>query len=131
MIDIENRLFTAVKTALPNNVVCGVSYNKTPGKFPYFTLIIEDNSVYEDFINSARIENAVSIMVEINAYSNKASGKKEECKSIIRQADEVLSELGLTRTFCRPTPNLEDSTVYRMTARYKAVIDTDYNIYRR
>ena len=70
-------------------------------------------------------------MVEINAYSNKASGKKEECKSIIKKADEVLSGYNLTRTFCRPTPNLEDSTVYRMTARYKAIVDTEHNIYRR
>lgn len=131
MIDIENILFTAVKTALPDNVKCGVSYNKTPGQFPFFTLIVEDNKVYEKFIDSAQIENAADIMVEINAYSNKASGKKEECKSIIKKADEVLSGYNLTRTFCRPTPNLEDSTVYRMTARYKAIVDTEHNIYRR
>ncbi len=131
MIDIENMLFTAVKTALPDNVKCGVSYTKIPGQFPFFTLIVEDNKVYERFIDSAQIENAADIMVEINAYSNKSSGKKEECKAIIKQADEVLSGFNLTRTFCRPTPNLEDSTVYRMTARYKAVVDTNYNIYRR
>lgn len=131
MIDIENILFTAVKTALPDDVKCGVSYDKKPGHFPFFTLIVEDNKVYEKFIDSAQIENAADIMVEINVYSNKTSGKKEECKKIIKQADAVLSGFNLTRTFCRPTPNLEDSTVYRMTARYRGIVDTDYNIYRR
>lgn len=131
MIDIENMLLTAVKTSLPATVDCGGVYEKRPTIFPHVTLVVEDNHVYERFIDSARLENAAEIMVEVNVYSNKTAGKKTECKTIMQTIDGVLSELNLTRTSCQPTPNLEDSTVYRMTARYRAIVDLNSNIYRR
>lgn len=131
MIDVENMLFTMVKTAQPKNVKCGSQYTSEQSDFPYMTLEVKDNTVYERFINSKQIENAADIMVEVNAYSNSQKGKKEEVKKIIKTADDVLENLGLVRVFCQPTPNLEDATVFRMTARYRAIVDKDYNFYRR
>lgn len=131
MIDIENFLFTEVKSNMPKTVACGSIYSKLQSEFPFVTLAVIDNSVYERFIDSARIENAADITVEVNVYSNKTAGKKEECKKIMREIDSVLSALNLTRTMCQPTPNLEDATIYRMTARYRAVVDKNLNIYRR
>lgn len=131
MIDIENMLFTAVKNALPETVTCGTMYQQTKSEFPYVSLYVLDSTVYEPFIDSARIENAVDITVEVNVYSNKTDGKKEECKSLMKTVDDTLLGLHLTRIFCQPTPNLEDATVYRMTARYRAVVDRNQNIYRR
>lgn len=131
MIDIENMLFTKVKDDLPKTVKTGAMYSKSQSEFPLVTLVVVDNTVYDRFINSARIENAVDIMVEVNVYSNKTSGKKEECKKLLKIVDETLSGLNLVRTFCQPTPNLEDATVYRITARYRAIVDKDLNIYRR
>lgn len=131
MIDIENMLFTKVKKQLPPNCKTSATYSRVQSEFPLLTLIVMDNTVVEKFINSARIENFADIMVEVNVYSNKTAGKKEECKKLIKIADEVLSNLNLTRTFCQPTPNLEDATVYRMTARYRAIVDNELNIYRR
>lgn len=131
MIDIENMLFTEMKNNLPKGVKTGTMYSSVQSTFPYVTLIVMDNSVYDKFIDSGRIENAVEIMVEVNVYSNKTSGKKEECKALIKNIDDTLSGLGLVRSFCQPTPNLEDATVYRITARYRAVVDKNLNIYRR
>lgn len=131
MIDVENMLFTAVKTAQPQKVKCGSQYTREQSEFPYMTLEVKDNSVYDRFINSKQIENAAEIMVEVNAYSNSLKGKKEEAKKVIKVADEVLGGLGLVRIFCQPTPNLEDATVFRMTARYRAIVDEEHNFYRR
>lgn len=131
MIDIENMLFTKVKNDLPKTVKMGAMYARSQSEFPYVTLVVMDNTVYERFIDSARIENAVNIMVEVNVYSNKTSGKKEECKKLIKTIDETLSGLNLVRMMCQPTPNLEDATVYRITARYRAIVDKNLNIYRR
>lgn len=131
MIDIENMLFTKVKNDLPTTVKTGTMYASVQSEFPYVTLMVMDNSVYEPFIDSARIENAVEIMVEVNVYSNKTSGKKEECKKLIKTIDDTLSGLNLVRIFCQPTPNLEDATVFRITARYRAIVDKNLNIYRR
>lgn len=131
MIDIEPYLFTKVKEAMLSKVDCDTSYERTPSSFPRFTLSVEDNSVYEKTRDSGNIENHAMIMVEVNAYSNKVTGKKQECKEIISIADEILCALGLTRTFMRATPNLEDPTICRITARYTGVADKDKNIYRR
>ena len=131
MIDIENMLFTAVKNDLPNTVKTGTMYSSVQSEFPYVSLIVMDNSVYERFIDSAKVENAVEIMVEVNVYSNKASGKKEECKKLMKTIDDTLSALNLVRSFCQPTPNLEDATIYRITARYRAIVDKNLMIYRR
>lgn len=131
MIDIENTLFTKVKNDLPKTVKMGAMYARTQSEFPYVTLVVMDNLVYEKFIDSARVENAAEITVEVNVYSNKTSGKKEECKKLMRTIDDTLSGLNLVRSFCQPTPNLEDATVYRITARYRAIVDKNLNIYRR
>jgi hypothetical protein len=131
MIDIENMLFTKVKNDLPDTVKMGNSYENVPSKFPYVSLEVVDNTVYTPFIDSARVENAVDIMVEVNVYSNKTSGKKTECKKVMANVDSTLSTLGLTRTFCQPIPNFEDATIYRITARYRAIVDKNLNIYRR
>lgn len=131
MIDIENFLFTAVKSNMPKTVECGATYSKQQSRFPFVTLEVIDNSIYERFIDSARIENAADITVEVNVYSNKTAGKKEECKKLMWEINSTLSALNLTRTMCQPTPNLEDATIYRMTARYRAVVDKNLNIYRR
>ena len=131
MIDIEPYLFTKVKNAVPKKVDCDTSYERTPSSFPRLTLSVEDNSVYEKTTDSGNIENHATIMVEVNVWSNKATGKKKECKEIMAVSDETLLALGLTRTYLKPTPNLEDPTVFRMTARYVGVVDKDKNIYRR
>ena len=131
MIDIENMLFTKVKNDLPKTVKMGAMYARTQSEFPYVTLVVMDNLVYEKFIDSARVENAAEITVEVNVYSNKTSGKKEECKKLMRSIDDTLSGLNLVRSFSQPTPNMEDATVYRITARYRAIVDKNLNIYRR
>ena len=131
MIDVENMLFTEVKAAQPKKVKCGSQYTREQSEFPYMTLEVKNNTIYERFINSKQIENAADIMVEVNAYSNSLKGKKEEAKQIIKTADSVLGGKGLVRVFCQPTPNLEDATVFRMTARYRAIVDENLNFYRR
>ena len=64
-------------------------------------------------------------------YSNKQSGKKAECKAIIALIDKRMEALGFTRTLLNPVPNEEDATVYRMVARYRAIVSKNKVIYRR
>ena len=66
-------------------------------------------------------------MYEINVYSNRQNGRKKECRNILNVADETIVGLGFTRTMLSPVPNLADATIYRLTARYQAVIGTDAN----
>jgi hypothetical protein len=59
------------------------------------------------------------------------SGKKTECKAIIALIDSKMEALGFTRTLMNPVPNEEDATVYRMVARYRAIVSKNKTIYRR
>lgn len=78
-----------------------------------------------------QIENHAQVLYEVNVYSNKTSGKKTECKAIIALIDSKMEALGFTRTLMNPVPNEEDATVYRMVARYRAIVSKNKTIYRR
>ena len=134
MIDVENDIFNTVAKAIreeyPYAYVLG-EYLRTPPNFPCITLMEMDNQSYQPTEDSGSSENHVSVMYEVNIYSNKASGKKSECKAIAAIIDEQMMALGFARTMLQPIPNMEDVSVYRMVGRYSAIISKDKVIYRR
>lgn len=134
MINIENEIFnivsTKVRAEFPNIYMSG-EYVKSPPSFPATSLIEMDNTAYTSTQTSCDNENHATIMYEVNTYSNKVKGKKSECKAIMTLIDKEMTELGFTRTMLQPIPNMDDATIYRMTARYKAVVSKDKTIFRR
>ena len=131
MIDIEASVFRAVKDALGNTAKCLPSYQNTSATYPLVTVEEQDNSVYERTRDSALIENHAVLLYEVNVFSNTEAGKKRQAKNIMATVDTAMREFGFTRTYCRPTPNFADSTIFRLTARYSAVVDQSGNLYRR
>ena len=131
MIDIENDVYSyiasALRTAHPGITVYG-DYTVAPAAFPCVMLLEVDNRVLQR-MRTDNSENAVSVMYELNIYSNKATGKKSEAKAIADTADALFNDIGFTRTFRQQVPNLKDATIYRIVCRYEAVIDKDYMIY--
>lgn len=131
MIDIESAVYTTVTTALreqfPGINIEGVA-TYSPAKFP--TVCIEESDNYADrnTANTASNENYAVVVYEVNAYSNKSSGKKGECKAIISAVDEVMDGLGFTRNTKVP---FGDVSVYRIFARYTAIVSKNKTIYRR
>ena len=134
MIDIENEIFNIVlatlKEKLPDLYMVG-EYVKTPPKFPCVSLMEISNQSYQRTEDSGSSENHVSVMYEMNVYSNKVSGKKLECKKIAAIVDEQMLALGFARTMLQPIPNGDDATIYRMVGRYSAIISKDKAIFRR
>jgi hypothetical protein len=90
-----------------------------------------DNTVYENSQTSSENENHATLMYEVNVYSNKTKGKKTECKEIISLIDKEMTLVGFTRIMLQPIPNMDDATIYRMTARYRAVVSKGKKIFRR
>lgn len=133
MVDIENAVFTKVKTALtkqfPNITVESVT-TYSPSKFPFVCIEETDNYSYLPTRDTGSNENHVTVVYEVNAYSNKTSKKKSECKAIIAAVDEVMNGLGFTRNTKTPI-NLDEATKYRIFARYTAVVSKTNTIYRR
>lgn len=134
MIDIEAEVFTAVCEKLreqyPNIFMTG-EYVKSPSSFPCVSLIETDNQSYLRTQTTECSENHAQVMYEVNVYSNKAKGKKAECKEILGLIDNVLASLGFTRVFYAPIPNELDATIYRIVARYRAIVSKENVIYRR
>lgn len=134
MIDIENELFTKVATALRaqfSGIFVTGEYVKAPSSFPCVMFVEMDNTPYRRTQTQADMENHATVMYEVNVYSNKAKGKKTECKAIMKVIDDMMLSLGFDRPFLNPIPNLEDATIYRMTARYIAIVSKDKVVYRR
>lgn len=134
MIDIENSVFDRVSDKVreqyPDIFMSG-EYVKSPSSFPCASIIEMDNAVYENTQTSSGTENHVSVMYEVNVYSNKKKYKKAECKAILALIDKEMSSMGFSRIMMNPIPNMDDATIYRMVARYRAIVSKDNVIYRR
>jgi len=97
-----------------------------PPKFPAVSVVEMDNNVDERAMDNGNIENAVNVMYQVDVFSNLNKGKKAQAKAIIALIDEVLSQHRFVRTFCNPIQNMNDATIYRMTARYRRrITDTE------
>ena len=134
MISIENEIFDDVATAIRDrHLGANITgeYVKSPSSFPHISLVEMDNSVLAGTQTSSEYENHATLMYEANVYSNKIKGKKTECKEIMATLDERMLANGFTRTMLQPIPNMDDATIYRMVARYTAIVSKDKMIYRR
>lgn len=134
MIDVENEIFNtvaeAIRVSYPDAYVVG-EYVKSPPRFPSVSLVEMDNQTFARTADSTTQENHVSVMYEVNIYSNKTVGKKAECRDIAKTIDDTMLSLGFARTMLQPIPNMDDATIYRIIARYSAVISQDKTIFRR
>lgn len=134
MINIEEEIFndvaTEVRAEFPDVYMVG-EYVKTPSKFPFVSLVEQDNYIYTKTQTSLSDENHCQVMYEVNVYSNKIKGKKTECKNIMALIDSAMLHKGFTRTMMQPIPNIDDATIYRMVARYSGVVSKDKQIFRR
>lgn len=131
MIDCENEVYTRIARVLrdkfPGINIAG-EYVNAPSSFPHVSITQSDNSVVsEQMTGSAEM---AQVMFEINIYSNKADGRKTECKAIAKVVDDVMFRMNFKRMALTPIPNMEDATIYRIVARYRAMTDGKY-FYRR
>lgn len=129
MIDNEAKVFQkcadAFRAEYPSGYIAP-EYVPKPPKFPAVSIVEMDNSVDERAMDNGSIENAVNVMYQVDVYSNLNKGKKAQTKAIIALIDEVLAQYRFIRTFCNPVQNMNDATIYRMTARYRRrITDTE------
>ncbi len=125
MINIEdkiiNEMYEAVMAVSPNaNIVS--EYVRKPQSFPHVSIIEQYNNTHQRAATLSSIDHASDLMYEVNVYSNLTVGKKNEVKTIMSAICDRFSALGFLRNSTMVTPNVEDSTIYRMTARFERVI---------
>ena len=133
MNTIENEVYTKVATALrsqfgESGIFVTGEYTPTPPSFPCAYISEADN--FNAGYDGSNAEVVTGVMYEVEVYTNKVNGKKAEAKGIMKTIDDVMTGLGFTRTLLQQLPNMNDATIYRLTARYTAAV-IDNTIYRR
>lgn len=135
MIDIEFELFSLIanvlRSAFDNDIFVTGEYVSQPSKFPAVFFVEMENSVYKAGRDSGQIENFADVMYQVDVYSNLNRGKKAQARTIMAMIDVLMNVNGFTRTFMNPVQNMNDPTIYRITARYQAVVGKDKIIYNR
>lgn len=124
--DIENYVFDTlaniVRAGWPGAFVTG-EYVRSPSKFPHVSIVEADNYMSVGRLDSSPEEKYATVMYEINVYTNDTTGKKAKAKAIIDLIDKKMYAMNFTRLSRTVVPNMEDSTIYRITARYRAETD--------
>lgn len=134
MIDIESQVFTRISSKLRNfNAKIHVTgeYVKEPPRFPHVNIVEIDNSMLSTSASTSSNENHAVVMYEVNVYSNLKTKKKSESKELMKIIDDEFNNLGFTRIMLSPVPNELNSDIYRIYARYRAIVSKDEIIYRR
>ena len=134
MIDLESPLFTEIAGVL-RSTYSGITvygeYVPAPAKFPSVSIVEMDNATPLNTWTNRTISQYAEVMYEVNVYSNLSEGKKAQAKEIMGTIDTILQTYGFERMTVQPIQNLNDATIYRMVARYRAVVSDDLTIYRR
>ena len=130
MIDIENDVFQMVSMALLNSIYTGTTvlpeYTESISELPAVTVVESDNNVFRR-MRTENIENAVNVVYEVNVFSDKVGAKKQEAKGILSVIDDAFTTHGFTRMMQFTVPNFADSRIYRIVARYAAVVGPNGN----
>ena len=134
MINIEEEIYWGITEHLKNVFgkeipVYGDSI-LAPSEFPCVYVEETDNYTFRNSRDSSNTENHAEVVYEVNAYSNKQAGKKSESKKILSAVDDYLTGLGFTRMIKNPI-TMSDTNIYRLFARYSAIISKQNVIYRR
>ena len=144
MIDKESQVYTIITDALlasdlgltEDNI--STIYVNLPRVFPH--VCIEMSNSYSVYDDGSLDEKYVSMLFDINIYSNKQDGRKYECKRIAQVIDDAMRHLNFRRIAMTPVRNstqttvygtdVHDETVYRLAVRYEGVA-SETHFYRR
>lgn len=135
MIDIENALFDKLANLLETEFseLADNVYSEIPNEISSFPLVVITEVSNLNYIrgqDNNEFENYATIAYDVNIYSNKINGAKLECKAILNKLDIMFLNYNFRRINYIPFKNNDDN-VYRLTARYQAVVSDDYRLYSR
>jgi len=135
MIDIENVLFDKLVNILEtefSDLVDNI-YSETPNDIVSFPLVVIQEVSNLNYVSGQvdkEYENYATIAYDVNIYSNKIDGAKLECKKILKKVDLAFLAYNFRRVSYLMFRNNDDHTC-RLTARYQAVVSSDYRLYSR
>lgn len=123
MIDIENYVYTQVRTAVkafkPLASVSG-TYTDIPPSFPHVSIEETDSYSLADRLSTSDREYAANVTYTVNIYTNTATAKTD-AKALAAVVNDAFSDLGFARSMKQEMPNI-DRTIYRLIMRFQATV---------
>lgn len=132
--DVEQIIYNGCKNYVGSGVNFYISIEALPRRFPLVLLYESSNTPYLAGVDSSRREKYAVLEYTAEVFTNDAAGKKKRCRTIMARVCEYFcgeEGLGFTRTFCKPVLNTAEPNIYRMTARFEAVLDRRGTLYRK
>jgi len=131
-LSIENEVIDTVTKAIRavySTVKIYDDYPDITDTLPCVTINQAEDSTYQPSMTSGNTENHILVAFDINIYTNKSEGKKQEAKAIANTIKTSMSGMGFIRTFNSPLPNPNDISIYRRNMKYSAVVSNDKHTY--
>lgn len=131
MIDCENEVFSRVAKAVRDvrdDVNLTSDYIPETATFPHVSIMQIDSVTAQN--QQSHEESLVTVTFQVDVYSNKHTGRKSEAKEIMAVISDAFFKMNFLRLEMMPLPSLYDSTIYRITARFRADTDGKW-FYRR
>lgn len=136
MIDIENKVYTEVRTAVvtafPEVSMSGV-YTDVPSSFPHVSIEETDNSGVASAASNTDPEYAANLTYTVNIYTNTQTAKSD-AKAIAAVVNDAFLDIGFLRSMKQEMPNI-DRTIYRLILRFQGTawkhfdgVEGHYNI---
>lgn len=126
MIEVESKVYSPIYLALREEYGTGIFVTSEPVAIPNKPLVV--GIVQQDSYSSQRRQDNTlkekfsTVMFQVDVYSNKAPGKKSQCKEVMGFVDKLLFRMNFMRISLNPVP-MEETGYYRLTARYRAETD--------
>lgn len=129
MIDVEYDVFDYVypyvSELLPEGGFKSM-YVSSPPVLPHATLVEMDNYTNTYTLSTADEEEFAVLTYEAQTYAY----DKATCRQIMAAICTAMHSLGFIRISMRFIENLNDPTIFRMVARFRAMANADKTIFR-
>ena len=132
MIDNFNEIYTRITTALKtydSSVKTSSVYTNSPSSYPFVSIELIEDNIYEQGIDSGDIENFARHSYEINVYA-KGNTAMSKARGLLEVADNFMKSIGFMRVSKTPMQD-QNETLYRFIARYEGIVSKDLKVYRR
>ena len=131
MIDYEVKIFNRVHASVAplcakDKFVSSFITDKITA-FPAASLIEIENSTVQRLQSSTPVENFAQLTYQFDVYAT----TKAQCKKVFAAGDAAMMAMNFSRMSGPYTDDSDNEKVFRLMARYEAVIDKDGNLYRR
>lgn len=131
MLDFSDEIYSWLTYSLREKfpkIYTTKSETAAPPVFPAVSIVQKNNVTYQR-TRDACLENHVSVMFQMDIYTNDKDNKERQAQEIRNAVSDLMVSKGFNRTMCEPTPNLADMSIYRITMRFTGIIGKDRFVY--